>query len=134
MNPSTEIPLHSDNHKVASWIWHNLVPKSGQCDTVQGELLRSVEKLRGEAQNNGNMNWDAEFEMFIKYLEDQLCGEQRFTGETKNSIKADLATLRNYDKPYTEDDLFDRLTEQVVSYCRLHPRLVPRSKDPNLHR
>jgi hypothetical protein len=28
----------------------------GLADTVQGELLRAVEKLRDEAQRNGNVN------------------------------------------------------------------------------
>nr|WP_176573403.1 hypothetical protein [Nonomuraea pusilla] len=34
-------------------IWKTYVPLRGQADTVQGELLRAVEKLRDEAQSNG---------------------------------------------------------------------------------
>lgn len=45
-------------------IWKKLVPKQGQADTVQGELLREVEKLRHEAWNNGNINWDDNFAWF----------------------------------------------------------------------
>jgi len=45
----------------AKQIWVNYVPKSGQSDTVEGELIRAIEKLRYEAQNNGNVNWDQGF-------------------------------------------------------------------------
>jgi hypothetical protein len=134
MNPPTEVPLSDDNDEIARWVWHHLVPKSGQCDTMQGELLRSVEKLRWEAQNNGNINWDAGFEVIIKFLETTLCSEQGFTSEIKGSIQSDLALLRNYDYPYLEDDLFDRLTGHVAAFCRIHPLLIPRPKDPDLHR
>jgi hypothetical protein len=40
-------------------IWKNFVPPSGQAATVQGELLRAIEKLRDEAMRNGNGNWAA---------------------------------------------------------------------------
>lgn len=50
-------------------IWKNFVPDSGQSDVLQGELLRMVEKLRWEAQNNGNINWNEDFEYFCFILE-----------------------------------------------------------------
>jgi hypothetical protein len=40
------IDTSGNDDDVAAWIWHDLVPKSGQADTVQGELLRAIEKLR----------------------------------------------------------------------------------------
>ena len=40
------------------YIWQNFVPKSGQAETVQGELLRAIEKLRDEAHRNGNANFN----------------------------------------------------------------------------
>ena len=39
-------------------IWQRLVPPEGQAATVQGELLREIEKLYHEAWRNGNINWD----------------------------------------------------------------------------
>lgn len=38
-------------------LWQTSVPPRGQAATVQGELLRAVEKLRDEARRNGNLNW-----------------------------------------------------------------------------
>jgi hypothetical protein len=127
MDNPIDIPVSADTREVARWIWRNLVPKSGQCSTVQGELVRAVEKLSWEAQNNGNINWDAGFEILLDFLERTLCEEPQIGDELKQSIKDDLHTLRDYESPYTEDDLYDRLTSAVVAYCRLHPRLTQAS-------
>lgn len=62
------------------YIWKNLVPKEGQADNLQGELLRQVEKLRYEAQNNGNINWDSDFEFFCEFLKLSLL-QQRCTNQ-----------------------------------------------------
>jgi hypothetical protein len=48
-------------------LWQTPVPASGHAATVQGELLRAVEKLRDEAQRNGNLNWGSGHEVFIEY-------------------------------------------------------------------
>jgi hypothetical protein len=42
--------------------------------------------------------------------------------------------LRDFKPLYPEEDLFDRLREAVVVYCRQHPRLLPRAINPSLHR
>ncbi len=52
----------------AKFIWREFVPRSVQAETVQGELLRAVEKLRDEALRNGNGNWDNGFEILLGYL------------------------------------------------------------------
>jgi len=134
MSAPTEIPLWDNVHYVAKWIWHNLVPKSGQCDTVQGELLRAVEKLSWDAQNNGNVNWDSGFEMLLDFLEQTLCNEPQVPAKLKLAIRKDLDLLRDYERPYTDDDLYERLTEAVIGYCRLHPQLISRSVNPRLKR
>ena len=41
-------------YKETKYLWNTYVPKKGQALTVQGELVRAVEKLRDEAQRNGN--------------------------------------------------------------------------------
>jgi hypothetical protein len=90
------IDVNGTNREIARWIWKNLVPKSGQADSIQGEMLRAIEKLRWEAQENGNINWDDSFEMFIDFLHNTLGTEESFSKETKTSIIADLERLRNF--------------------------------------
>jgi hypothetical protein len=141
------VNLAGTDDEIARWIWHNLVPKSGQAAFLQGELLGAVERLRWEAQVNGNINWDDGFEMFIDLLADHLLSEARFSREERASITSDLERLRNFlpvdeleddaqarDLPYIEDDLYDRLTSSVVRFCRLNPRLIAYQHNPVQHR
>ena len=52
----------------ADELWEQYVPKSGQANTVQGELLREIEALRIEAQENNNLNFDEDFAYFCDFL------------------------------------------------------------------
>lgn len=90
------VNLEGDDFAVASWIWHNLVPSQGPAETVQGELLRAVERLRWEAQTNGNVNWDAGFVRFIDLLGMHLATEPAFADERKRAVRADLERLRAF--------------------------------------
>ncbi len=141
------IDTSGDDHAVASWVWRNLVPKSGQAGTVQGELLRAVEKLRREAQQNGNINWDEGFLILVDFLEDILTAEPIFRESERQAIRADLHRLRSFVRvdeledesdagnlPYVEDDLYDRLTHCVVAYVREHPSSAKREPNPMLLR
>lgn len=47
------------------YIWKNYVSSKGQADSLQGELLREMEKIRCEAQDNGNINWDDDYSYFL---------------------------------------------------------------------
>jgi hypothetical protein len=143
-----EIPhLAGADEEIAQWIWRNLVPKSGQASSLQGELLRAVEKLRWEAQTNGNINWDDRFEMLIDLLTNHLQREPRFSPEIRASIASDLDRLRDFlpvrelvdetdvgKLPYVDDDLYDRLASHVVHFCRLNPQLIPYRHDPAQYR
>ena len=53
--------------KEATAIWTQSVSKSCQAQTVQGELLRAVEKLRDSAIRNGNGNSNQGFEVLLAY-------------------------------------------------------------------
>ena len=128
------IPTTGTTDEIARWVWASLVPKSGQCDTVQGELLRAAENLSHEARNNGNANWDEGFERFLDFLEDQLGKSRAITPTVRAEFLQDIARLRDYDNPYMEDDLYDRLTEAVVAYCRAFPDVISRVHDPEQRR
>jgi len=142
-----QIDLAGDDHAVASWIWKNLVPKSGQASSVQGELLRAVEKLRWEAQENGNINWDDGFVMLIDFLEQTLSAQVRHSDQDRRRLKSDLDRLRNFlpvdelendlqrgSLPYVEDDLYDRLTDFVIAFARANPMTLAHKENLNLHR
>jgi hypothetical protein len=111
-------------------MWRTLVPPSGQAASVQGELIRAVERLRWEAQNNGNQNWDAGSELFCTFIETTLLASPNFSAQARAEITADVGRLRDIEDPYTEDDLYDRLVDRIVEFHRAQPGLIPRGSDP----
>lgn len=115
-------------------IWKNYVPKSGQSEIVEGELIRAIEKLRYEAQNNGNGNWDEGFELFCQYIWDILNDDKVFEKDVLHEIRTDIDTINNSNVPYFEDDLYDRITDHVIEWSIAHKGPIKRTKDPKQHR
>jgi hypothetical protein len=114
-------------------IWTRFVPKSGQAGTVQGELLRAVEKLRDEAMRNGNGNWDAGFEILRAYLERHLLDEAVFPAEVISRSRETLRRLADRRRPLLEDGPYDELGDRVVDYYR-HYGSRPHAKNAELRR
>lgn len=118
----------------AKSIWKTQVPKNGQSDTIEGELIRAVKKLRYEAQNNGNGNWDEGLERFCEYIWDILNDSKTFESNSLKEIKYDIKTLLDYENPYLEDDLYDRITDRVIEWSIAHNGPIRREKDSKQYR
>jgi hypothetical protein len=115
-------------------LWRTYVPRRGQAETVQGELIRAVEKLRDEARRNGNVNWDDGFEILARYLRDTLITSGLFAPPVVEQIDRDVARLLYFDVPETSNEPYDRLTDRVVEWARAHPDPVPHDHNPDLRR
>ncbi len=122
----------ADYLKKEAYIRKNYLPKSGQTDTVQGELLRAILRLRDEALRRADVDWDEGYGRFVEYLRKTLLEEGVLRGDKLERFKADLALLSNTDDPYVEDDLYLRIRHLVVDFCMRHPRPIPRKIDPDL--
>ena len=120
--------------EIGRFIWQNYVPKSGQADTVQGELLRANEKLRDESQRNGNINWDQGHEILARFILETLQSSSDVSAEEKVQLKRDILRILDYEHPYTEDDLFDRVEKVIFDWYLRNKEPIPRSKNPDLHR
>lgn len=118
----------------AKFLWKNYVPKRGQAETVQGELIRAIEKLRDETQRNGNANWDEGFEIFCQFILDTLCKSGVFDETIQEEIKNDINTLRNYKIPYLEDDIYERITDHIIEWYHENPSPIFKPYNPNLFR
>ncbi|MEL6698863.1 MAG: hypothetical protein AAFP89_21640 [Bacteroidota bacterium] len=116
------------------FIWKNYVPQSGQSEFVQGELLIAVEKLRYEAQDNGNTNWDGGHEVLAVYIKTTLIDDGKFDVSKQGEITGDIARLLDFDNPYLEDDIYDRLTERVVDFFIQNPEPILHVYNEDLHR
>jgi hypothetical protein len=125
---------NGDYFETAKVMWHKLVPKSGQAATVQGELLRAIEKLRDEAQRNGNVNFHKNCHgILITYLRQHLADERIFTKQTVIQINSDLDRLSMKNSPYTEDDLYDRISDRIVDWYLKNPEQIPHHKNEVLY-
>ena len=114
-------------------IWKEFVPQSGQADTVQGELMRAVEKLRDEAIRNGNANWDKGFKILLRYLDQHLTDAAVFPKATRAATRKTIWRLGFAMLPVLDDDVYDRLGDRVVEYYR-HYGSKSHQKNPQLLR
>jgi hypothetical protein len=100
-----------------------------QAPTVQGELIRSVDALRSTAEHDGTPR-TKDHEIMVEFLREILCGGELFELPIREQLDADLeaiASTGEYDRrPY------DRITERIVDWDRLHPDLMPHHPNPAL--
>ncbi len=123
-----------DYQEIGRFIWKNFVPASGQSDTVQGELLRANEKLRDEAHRNGNINWDSGHKILANYIKKTLLDSGDLRQEQENQLVADIDIVLNYEEPYTEDDVFDRIERAMFDWYAKNRDPIPREHNPDLNR
>ena len=118
----------------AKAIWKNHVPSRGQSDTVEGEMIRAIERLRWEAQENGNGNWDKAFKYFCEFLWKTLHDKNVFDEHALQEIKEDIETISKGRQPYLHDDIYDRLTDRVVEWTFVYNGTNKREHDPKQYR
>lgn len=119
--------------EAARRIWKEFVPPSGQASTIQGELMRAVEKLRDEATRNGNANWDAGFEILLAYLRGHLLDTSIYPIEVIDRTRTALERITDFRRPVLDDALYDELGDRVVEYFQ-HFGSRPHVANPDLRR
>ena len=147
-------PYEQDNFETCKWIWKNYVPKSGQASVLQGELLRELEKLRCEAQDNGNINWDSDFSYFCNFISETLCDQTIYTDDEKVRLKLILSYLlecgeyaeKFYDGQisdqevdvekiaYVDDNLYNIVADAIGKLQLQHPDPIPFEKNEEIKR
>ncbi|MCI9167112.1 MAG: hypothetical protein HFH01_02785 [Dorea sp.] len=147
----SETPLgYKQNYtEVCRYIWKNYVPEEGQADNLQGELLREIEKLRWEAQENGNINWDEDFAYFCDFISSTLSEQPIFSDAAKDEAVSIMARLKSYGEysrkvndgeipydeidmyriAYVEDDLYDIICDKIARLHMENPEPVPYEKN-----
>lgn len=71
------------------------IPEHGPASVLQGELVRAVDKLWFEGQDNGNINWDSDFEYFCQLLQDHLLTPGLLDEKDVSMAAQSLAIIRN---------------------------------------
>ena len=101
------------------------------CSTVQGELLRSVERLRDEAQQNANANYRRDHKKMAVFVRNTLVRSGIFDQGEISRIQNGTHLLMKASRPYTKNDVFDHLVDQVcVFYTRNPNRYLSRPGVP----
>ncbi|HVS96763.1 MAG TPA: ankyrin repeat domain-containing protein [Puia sp.] len=129
IHPATTVqpvfPTELQDPELAYRIWSNLVPATGPAATVQGELLRSVERLRDEAQQNGNENYRRDHRRMAVFVRDTLVRSGIFDQGEIARIQNGTQLLMKARRPYTKNDVFDHLVDQVCVFYNRYPEPIP---------
>lgn len=118
----------------AQFIWDNYVPKKGQAEFVVGELLRAIEKLRDEANRNGNINFNEKCHgILVDFLREILTDEKVFDSETILEINNELDLLSIEDEPQTGDEIYDWISDRIIDWNLVYVKPIKHNKNPELY-
>ena len=137
-----------------NYIWKNYVPNSGQATCLQGELLREIEKIRYEAQDNGNINWNDDYSYCCDFIRKSLSAQSIFTKEEKEEIILIMSYLKECGEyaqkfnagkitpnnvvvenlSYIDDNLYDRICDKIGKMQKSNPKPLPYKQNPKIKR
>lgn len=139
---------------VCRYIWKTYVPKEGQAENLQGELLREIERLRWEAQENGNINWDEDFAYFCDFISSAISEQPVFSDAEKDEVASIMERLKSYGEyskkvndgeipyedidmyriAYVEDDLYDIICDKIAWLHMENPEPLPYERNEAIYR
>jgi len=92
------------------FVWQNYVSQRGRAKTLQGELLREIERIRCEAQDNGNVNWNNEYAKYCDFISHSLTEQSIFSENQKEIVIAIMDYIKDcgtYAKKYNDGEIAD---------------------------
>ena len=102
-------------------LWDLLVPDSGQCQTLQGEVIRIAGRVGHEVYDNGGINWDRSFgKLLDQYLSVVRSGLPMPPASVARA-EAAVASLKGRSMSH---QAVDDITELAVEWVRLNPVLL----------
>jgi hypothetical protein len=127
-----KFPSNLKYPEVARTIWKTLVPPRGQASSVQGELLRAIEKLKDEAQRNGNINYSKSHKKLAGFIQATLATSGIWDSRTIAKLKKETKKLEFAARPYLEDDIYDFLTDLACEFFIANPTSIAHQLDPQI--
>jgi hypothetical protein len=122
--PQPVLELRLKYPEMAQKVWNELVPPSGPAATLQGELLRSVEMLRDDAQHHAH-DFRRSHRQRAGFVRDTLIKSGIYSEAENKSIQAATGKLRKSSPPYTNNDVYDQLVDQICVFCSRHEEPIP---------
>jgi len=115
-----EFPTRYAYPEIVKNIRENMIPVTGQPESLEGEMLRNLDILKDEAHRNGNVNFSDSHRAFAEFILDNLTTFTRTDKKDVEDITAAVKKLMDPEKPYLEDDIYDYLTDQI---CIFHQKI-----------
>lgn len=115
-----EFPTRYTYPEIVKNIRENMIPITGQAESLEGEMLRNLDILKDEAYRNGNVNFSDSHKAFAEFILDNLTTFTRTDKQDVENITAAVKKLMDPQKPYLEDDVYDYLTDQI---CIFHQKI-----------
>lgn len=131
--------LRETSEKV-SGLWEKLVPKEGEAETIQGEMVRAIGRMQGDYYRNGFGNWYSYYYDLSRFLAAHLADEATFKPFTVNVIQSDIRALHScglrcmysgdlertfLDSINDMEEVFLRIDAAIAVWCERHPELIP---------
>jgi Ankyrin repeats (many copies) len=82
-------------------LWQILIPSSGACETVQGEVVRIAGRVNDELLRNGGVNWDRDFGAMLHAWQIHLASHHALSS-TQLSEANQIVTLGRECEDHTE--------------------------------
>ncbi len=103
-------------------LWQILVPSSGACNTVQGEVLRIAGRLRDELSRNGGCNWDKDHRAMLNTWLQHLATHNTLSATQLIEAKAIVELGRD------AEDESDNMLELSLAWVVLNPMPIALAK------
>ena len=100
-------------------LWEYLVPPSGKCDTVQGEVIRITGRLGNEIYGNGGVNWDKEYHKMLVTLTEYF-RQGKPLSEAELKIVENACTCINETKGCGGENEVGKLQEFAVKWIAMN--------------
>jgi hypothetical protein len=105
-------------------LWEYLVPPSGKCAIVQGEVIRITGRLSDEVYGNGGANWDNDFNKMLLALPSYLRQGQALSETDLNGAEAACSAIRSMKGCGGETEV-RALQELAVKWVSLNSDPIP---------
>ena len=102
-------------------LWDLLVPDSGQCQTLQGEVIRIAGRVGYEVYDNGGINWDRSFGALLDQYLSVVRSGLPMPPDSVARAEAAVASLKSRSMSH---QAVDDITELAVAWVRLNPVLA----------
>ncbi|KAA6316324.1 hypothetical protein EZS27_033350 [termite gut metagenome] len=119
-----EFPLNLKYPKIAKKIWTELVPPTEQAVSLQGELLKCIEYLRYEAQQNKNANYGNGHDLLVKFIQKKLVQTGVFSKKGIGKINYRIKKLLRYSYPCIKDDVYVYLIDCICEFYIKFPNVI----------